>query len=348
MATQTLFTVLALSLIGAVSPLPASAQFSLPAPGQVAQFTNAPQIDSFTVTPVSQLTPGTELVFTLQGTPNGQASFTLGNLATNIPMRETEPGVYQGRYTIRTQDRLSNNTVVRANLAQGGRIASTRLEQPLVGDTGTGNQPNQSGLYIDRFTVQPASQVTPGTELTFTLTGTPNAIATFTIAGIAVNQPMREVSPGIYEGEYVIRSRDVFPAGGTPVTGRLRSGQQVVQAQLNPSLGAGSGSGTPTGQIPLEIISPANNSRVSGTVEVRGRSAPNTIVNVNVNAVTSLAGVVGLNRNVLTRTVQTDSQGNFSFSFNSSLAVRGTRYEVSLTAGQGTQSNPQTLVLIRQ
>jgi hypothetical protein len=346
MKTASLLTVISLSLVSAVTPLPGVAQVNSQLPDRVAQFANSPQIDSFSVNQVNQLTPGTELVFTLQGTPNGQATFTLGNLATNIPMREIEPGVYQGRYTIRTQDRLSNSVVVRANLVQGGRIASTRLEQPLVADTGSGNQPAQ-GLYINRFTVQPVSQLLPGTELTFTLTGTPNAIATFTIAGIAVNQPMREVAPGNYQGEYVIRSRDVFPTSGTNVIGRLRSGQQMVQAQLDPSLGSGTGS-VPTGQVPLEVITPQNNSRVSGTVEVRGRSAPNTTVNVNVNAVNSLGGLVGLNRNVLTRTVQTDSQGNFSFSFNPGLAVRGTRYDISLSAGQGNQNSQQTLVLYQQ
>jgi hypothetical protein len=327
--------------VTAITPFSGLVQASPQPPVPVAQFTNSPQIDSFSVNQVNQLTPGTELVFTLQGTPNGQATFTMGNLATNRPMQEIEPGVYQGRYTIRTQDRLSNDTVVRANLAQGGRIASTRLQQPLVADTGAGNQPGQ-GLSIDRFTVQPVSQLVPGTELDFTLVGTPNATATFSISGIALNQPMRETSPGTYQGQYVVRRQDVFSDSGTTVTGQLRLGQQTVQARLNPGLGSGSGT---TGQVPLEIISPQNNSRVSGTVEVRGRSAPNSSVSVNVNAVNSLAGIVGLNRNVLTRTIQTDSQGNFSFSFNSGFAARGTRYDISITGGQGNQNNQQTLVL---
>jgi hypothetical protein len=348
MKTRTISTALSLSLLSSLVTLPGLAQASPQPSVRIAQFTSTPQIDSFSVNQVNQLTPGTELVFTLQGTPNGQATFTIGNLATNIPMREIEPGVYQGRYTIRRQDQLSNNVVVRANLSQGGQIASTRLQQPLVTDTGSGNQTSQ-GLSITSFTVQPVQQLVPGTELNFTLVGTPNAIASFSITGIAPNQPMREVSPGTYQGQYVIRTQDVFPASGANVIGRLRSGQQVVQARLDQNLGAGTGSGTSTGQVPLEILSPQNNSRVSGTVEVRGRSAPNTTVSVNVNAVNSLAGLVGLNRNLLNQTVQTDSQGNFSFSFRPDFAaVRGTRYDISLTAGQGNQNNQRTLVLYQQ
>ncbi len=348
MKTGSVSTVISLSLLSSMIPLAGFAQASLQSSALVAQLTNTPQIDSFSVNPVNQLTPGMELVFTLQGTPNGRATFTIGNLATNIPMREVEPGVYQGRYTIRQQDQLSNNVVVRANLSQGNQITSTRLQQPLVADTGFGNQTSQ-GLSINSFTVQPVQQLAPGTELNFTLVGTPNATATFSIAGVATNQPMREISPGTYQGQYVIRSQDVFPTSGANVIGRLRSGQQVVQARLDQSLGSGTGFGTSTGQLPLEILSPQNNSRVSGTVEVRGRSAPNTTVNVSVNAVNSLAGLVGLNRSVLNQTVQTDSQGNFSFSFRPDFAaVRGTRYDISLTAGQGNQNNQQTLVLYQQ
>lgn len=349
MTIRSVSTVISLSLFSSLITFPGLAQTVAQPSVLVAQWANALQIDNFSVNQVNQLTPGTELVFTLQGTPNSRATLTIGNVVTNLPMQEIESGVYEGRYTIRRRDQFSNNVVVRANLARGNRVASTRLQQPLVADTGFGNQTSQ-GLSIDRFTVQPVQQLEPGTELNFTLTGTPNATATFSIAGVTSNQPMREVSPGTYEGEYVIRRRDYFPTSGANVTASLRSGQQVVQARLDQNLGSGTGIGTGTGtsQVPLEIISPQNNSKVSGTVEVRGRSAPNTTINVNVNAVTSVAGLVGLNRNVLNQTVQTDNLGNFSFTFRPSLALPGTRYEVSLSTNQGGQNNQQTLVLYQQ
>lgn len=355
MTNRVFSTTIALAFLSALIGSPAVAQTESRVVAQ--QNVSALQIDSFTANSVNQLTPGTELTFTLQGTPNSRASLTIGNTARNLPMREIEPGVYEGRYVIRTVDSLTADTVVRANLQRGDQITSARLSQPLVATTGTtpvqnsqsGNQ-STSALAIDRFTAQPVQQLEPGTTLNFTLTGTPNAKATYSIEGVTYNQPMQEVSSGNYQGQYVIRRQDDFAnANNNRVIASLQSGNQVVRAQLEQNLFANSSTTNPNPtQLPLEVLSPENNSRVRGTVEVRGRSLPNTTVAVNVQASTSLAGIVGLDRNILNRTVSTDAQGNFSFSFRPTLTVPGTRYEVSLSASNGNQKNEETLVLIQQ
>jgi hypothetical protein len=350
----------ALVLLSAVVGSPIVSQANAGTPLQLAQLqTDTPQIDSFTVNSVNQLTPGTELVFTLEGTPSSKASLTLSNVVTNIPMREVEPGIYQGRYTIRSQDRISANTIVRANLQRGDRVSSIRLQEPLITNqttsTPTNTPTNQSqSLTIDRFTVQPVQKLEPGEDLRFTLVGTPNAKATFSIEGITYNQPMQEVSPGTYQGQYVIRRQDYFPASGIDVTASLQANNQVVRAKLGQNLVAGSGTtantntNTNVNSLPLEVTSPQENSRVSGTVEVTGRSAPNTTISINVKAVNSLAGLIGFNRNILDRSIQTDAQGNFRFTFNPNLNVPGTRYEVSLRATRDNQTREETLVLIQQ
>lgn len=353
MTNRVFSTTVALTFLGALIGSPALAQTDARVIAQ--QNASAPQIDSFTANSVNQLTPGTELTFTLQGTPNARASLTIGNTARNLPMREVEPGVYEGRYVIRTTDSLTADTAVRANLQRGDQVTSARLSQPLIAATGTNTAQNtQSGnsstqsLAIDRFTVQPVQQLEPGTVLNFNLTGTPNAKATYSIEGVTYNQPMQEVSSGNYQGQYVIRRQDDFTNANNRVTASLQSGNQIVRAQLDQNLANSGTTNTSTTQLPLEVLSPENNSRVRGTVEVRGRSLPNTTVAVNVQASTSLAGIVGLDRNILNRTVSTDAQGNFSFSFRPTLTVPGTRYEVSLSATNGNQKNEETLVLIQQ
>jgi hypothetical protein len=306
------------------------------------------QIDSFTVTPVKQLAPGTELTFTLLGTPNVSATLTITGTATNLPMKQTEPGVYQARYTIRSQDQITKDTVVRANLQQGDRVSSVRLQQSLIAsDTpATGSTSSStSALAIDKFTIQPVEQLTPGTELIFTLMGTPKATATFSIDGVATNLSMQEVAAGNYRGQYVIRTQDKFPASGTTVTAILQSSGQSVRAQLAQGLVA---TKSVESELLLEITSPQNNSKVSGTVEVKGRSLPNTTVKVNVQSTKSLAGVVGVKRPVLSRSIQTDTKGNFSFTFQPSLVVSGTRYEVGLSAIQGSQTRTASIVLIQK
>ncbi|UBF30683.1 hypothetical protein K9N68_36590 (plasmid) [Kovacikia minuta CCNUW1] len=108
MTTKLFVNTIAVATLGVLLGSPTFAQAQLkPAALLVQQSTAAPQIDSFRVNPVSQLSPGTELVFTLQGTPNAQAMLTIGTTARNLPMREVEPGYYEGRYTIRIQDQLT-------------------------------------------------------------------------------------------------------------------------------------------------------------------------------------------------------------------------------------------------
>jgi hypothetical protein len=237
--------------------------------------------------------------------------------------------------------KLAQANSVSAIVAQQSGASSNRTQAP----------------YINRFTAQSVQQLQPGTELSFTLVGTPGATASFSIEGVAFDQPMQEVSPGTYQGRYVIRRQDYFPAAGANVIASLKSGEQLVRAQLDQPLVANSAgsSATPspsptpsTAQLPLEITSPQNNSRVSGSVEVKGRSAPNTRLNVSVQAVNSLAGLVGINRNILNQSIQTDAQGNFSFTFQPTINVSGTRYEVSLNATSGDQTKEEKLVLFQQ
>jgi uncharacterized GH25 family protein len=109
-----------------------------------------------------------------------------------------------------------------------------------------------------------------------------------------------------------------------------------------------SGGSSTTVPLTLEIVSPQNNSRVSGTVTVQGRSIPNTTVNVNVRAVNSLGGIVGVNRDVFSQRIQADAEGDFEFSFQPGIAVPGTRYEVDLQATNGSQTVEESLVLLQQ
>ena len=241
-------------LVLGIAAVPGLTQTSVPTVQQPVPVEAAPEIDSFSVEPIAQLTPGNELLFVLEGTPQAQASFTISGVASNLTMREIEPGIYRGRYTIRSGDPITASTIVRANLSRGDQLSSTRLQNSLVSSTAT------------------------------TQTGT----------------------------------------------------AQTGTAQ----------SGTTASQMPLTILSPAPNTRIKGSVEVTGHSAPQTTINVKVKANNSFAGVVGINRDVFDRDIQTDAQGNFKFDFQSTIGIPGTRYEMSLTAANGSQ--PQTLVLIQQ
>ncbi|MBE9185702.1 hypothetical protein IQ270_13590 [Microcoleus sp. LEGE 07076] len=345
MKIKSFSTTIALALLSSIIYLPEIARASPKPPIQIAQQrVFGSEIESFTSYPVQRLEPGTELFFVLRGAPYSRATLTIPNAVQNLPMREVQPGVYEASYVIRNGDRISENTAVRANLQQGDRISSTRLQQPLVA---ANSDRRFQSLSVDRFSAQPVQQLEPGTTLNFKLLGTPNSTATFSIEGVAYNIPMREESNGLYTGEYTIRRQDYFPPEGAMVTASLQSGNQVIRSRLDRELIASDNGSSNTAEIPLEILTPKENARVSGTVEVEGRSAPNATVNVKVQATSSVAGLFGFERNILERTIKADEQGKFSFAFKPSISLPGTRYDVNLSASRGDRTSEETLVLFQ-
>lgn len=201
-----------------------------------AQSRTAPTINQFYVEPADQFTPGTELTFTLEGTPGGKASIRLIGIQRTIPLQEADSGIYEGSYTIRTRDRLSADSTMRATLRVAGKSAVK--SQPL-GSRGTPEaaapSPKAANLALVNFTVAPVGRIEPGTELKFTISGSAGAKASFTIEDVARDVPMREVKPGQYEGSYTVRRSDRFPAKPV-VTGTLEANGQTNRMRLSQPL----------------------------------------------------------------------------------------------------------------
>ena len=100
--------------------------------------------------------------------------------------------------------------------------------------------------------------------------------------------------------------------------------------------------------LPLEITSHDNAQVSGGPIEVRGRTAPDAKVAVQVQVIASLAGVFGINQQVLNQTLRSDAAGSFVFSFQSQVPVPGSRYEASITATKGDITRETRLVLFQQ
>lgn len=201
----------------------------------------APEISSFGVDQVSALDPGTDLEFTLEGTPNARVSLRITGVPRAINLKETDRGFYEGTYTVRKKDRISANAAVIATLSQGRRRALARLgENLLVANAApTQAQPQpvaqNTPVSIERFTGDQIERFEPGTELKFTMTGTPHGRAFFTIDNVVANRAMDEVRAGVYEGRYTIRRQDGFTPG-LRVTGTLQANGQTARAQLDQRL----------------------------------------------------------------------------------------------------------------
>jgi len=414
---------------------------------------SAPAITSFEVDMSDQLTPGSEIDFTLEGTPRGQASVRLSGVKRTIVLREVDSGVYEGSYTLSRRDQLGPKPTARATLRVGKLstgatqalassvppVASGPAASPVPAST-----PAPGILAFERFTVTPVARIEPGAELRFAASGTPGARASFTIDGVVRDVPMPEVRPGRYEGAYTIRRNDNFPPS-LSIVATLQGSGQTVRSQLNQALlvdakpptvrnlapannevvasnpvsvsgtfddrggvgvdpksvklmidgqdvtrnasittqfftwrgelrpgthqvevtaadvagnamqqtwmfsVAGAQSPPPAATLPLQITSHANNAQVgSGPIEVRGRTAPDAKVDVQVQAIASLAGLFGINQQVFNQSLRPDANGNFVFTFQSQAAVPGTRYEATITATRGDVVRESKLVLFQQ
>ena len=251
--------------------------FLLPAGFALAQqpvpMASAPQITGFDVEPARRLTAGSELVFTLYGTPGGAASMRINGLPATIYLNEVESGVYETTYTIRTRDRLTATTAVTANLRSGNQIATQTLDESLLAGAPSPSARAAAAAAagspkIDRFEVSPPARLQSGEDLLFTLYATPAGQASVRIAGVKGKIFLQEMKTGVYEGVYTIKDRDRIAANAT-TTANLHLGNRDASATLNRSLAAGPGLAPPPPRA-VSICANCGVVEAINVVEVKG------------------------------------------------------------------------------
>lgn len=100
------------------------------------------RVEAFDVEQVPQLTSGTQLNFSLFGTPDAEATLQIDGAQRRLELREVQPGIYEGSYTIEAPDRIGPDAQVTATLRRGHRMARSVLEEPLLLDAGTTERSN--------------------------------------------------------------------------------------------------------------------------------------------------------------------------------------------------------------
>lgn len=233
------------------------------------------RIDGFDVEPVRQPAAGNELVFTLYGSPGGTATVQINGATGSLPLVETEPGVYEGTYTIRKRDKIVPASTATANLRLNNRVASAILDEPLIGRANarrtTAAMNSAAAPKIDRFdVVDPPPSLVPGEDLILTMSGSPGGVASARIGGVKGKVVLDEIRGGVYEGAYIIKNRDRIAANSV-VTGHLRIGERETNAVLGQSLVA-AGSRAPS-SAPQARRGCANCGVVQAvnTIEVKGQ-----------------------------------------------------------------------------
>ena len=314
-------------------PVPAP----LPSPTPVAA---APTIERFGVTPVARIEPGAELRFTLFGTPAARALLTIDGVVRDVAMQEVRPGRYEGAYTIRRNDNFPPSLNIVGTLEANGQITRSRLNQALLVDARPPTIRNLAPRNNETIAANPVS-----VSATFDDSG-----------GVGVDPKSVKFFLG---GQDLTGSASITPQFLT-WRGELRPGNYPVDITAADNAGnsvrqtwtfivAGPQAAVPAATLPLEIINHANNAQVgSGVVEVRGRTAPDAKVDIQVQAIAAVAGFFGINQQILNQSVRSDASGNFVFSFQPQVPVPGARYESTITATKGNLTRELKLVLFQQ
>lgn len=123
---QVIVSVLAALLagVGAATPVPSDRSTDPAAAGLV--------VEAFDVEQVPALSPGTELRFSLFGTPDAEASLQIDGARRSLDLQEVQPGIYEGIYTIAADDRIGPQGQVTATLRRGHQVARTVLDEALL------------------------------------------------------------------------------------------------------------------------------------------------------------------------------------------------------------------------
>lgn len=299
----------------------------------------ATAIERFTVTPVSKIEPGAELKFALAGTARGKASFSIEGIVKDVAMTETQPGVYEGAYTIRRLDNFPAAINITATLDANARAVRSRLTQSLLIEGKPPVIKNVSPNEGETVVTNPVL-----ISATFDDTG-----------GVGIDTKSVRVLVG---GVDVTRNASITPQffsyraeqkPGTvsvEVTAKDNNGKALRQ---NWSFVVASLAAPAPTTMALQVSSHVNNAQVgSGPIDIKGRTSADAKIDVQVQAVASIAGFFGLSQQIHTQTLRSDANGNFAFTFSPQVTVPGTRYEVTIVASKGELNKETKLVLFQQ
>lgn len=315
-----------------------------------------PAITGLEVNADAGLAPGSTLEFIVRGTPRASARVQVTGSSVALPLKESRPGVYTGSHTVRSSERgLAATSLIRASLTASGRTSAANFSFPPSfaeqQATATARE-----ARVERFVVAPVDRLEPGTELKFTLQGTPGSKASVRLPGLQMTIPMREISPGYYSAAYTLRKSDVVRPGQVQAT--LRTGERIATARqaipVQPVAAAATPPATmgaaPASALTLQVTSPGPNAVInSGQAVLQGRTAPGASVHVKVHAVAPAApGRLSVAQPVTEQTVQADANGNFSLGLGPQRYAPGTRFEVNLSARQGTQATAEQRLVLYQ
>ncbi|RZJ09923.1 MAG: glycine zipper 2TM domain-containing protein [Rubrivivax sp.] len=206
------------------------------APVQAQRTTQAAalRVTGFDVEQVDRIEPGTELNFTVWGTPGAAVLLQIDGGRRTVRLDETAAGRYQGSYIVSRSDRIGQDSRVHANLRRDNRVATAMLGEALqVGwaTPGAAALPEISSVGVVREPGRGRGR--GGVEtLRYTVRGTPGGQASVQLQGNQMrNVVLDEVRPGEYSGTYVL-PQGAWVDTQQPLVAQLRMGNRTAQSSV--------------------------------------------------------------------------------------------------------------------
>lgn len=198
-----------------------------------------PKFNYVRIQPEQDLQQGDIVTLNLWGDSGATARFDFGSLATAQPMREIKPNLYEGTYVVQAEDRASN-PVVKILLSREGLTTQHAEIYPFQIDGSQGNMPTTQITPAPQGAAQPqissvsantvGRQLRIGEVLSVTMRGDQGGTATFEILNVTPPIPMRQVSPGLYEGQVQIGDNTPAINNGILRVTLERNGRQTTRS----------------------------------------------------------------------------------------------------------------------
>lgn len=350
-------TAVAVLLLG---PL-AGAFVALPAHAQTRA---QPSITNMSLNSDSGLSPGATLRLQVYATPNARrANVTLGESKIVVSLRQASPGNYTGTYVVRRSDRIDPAQLITARVTYGERTYSRQFNYPpafqalSMGARGEDARPrrDQRSPIISDLTPANGEQVgergrtSVAARLADEGSGIDRDSVRLRINGRDVTPDLRvssddavyraDLEPGRYSAELSVRDR-----AGNSTTKTWHFDVAPRERERDRDRVSG-------GALPLSVTSHRDNAVVDaqGNLSIEGRTAPFANVRVQVESVASVGGLLGVTQPVADQTVQADRDGRFNVLVRPrGLPIPGTRYDLHLTATNGSQTAEERLSLIQR
>lgn len=183
--------------------------------------TVAREDDQIRLNTYGPLRAGDTLIVLFRASPGGQAWFTIPGMVANQPMTEVEPGLYDGRYVVKTGDVALRQPVKVTFVASGGETYTRLSSRPVTVQTVAGYLPRitsprqgeEIGSPIQvRGYAQPGSQVRVIIEYRFLMQGVMPVEGVSAVEEVRANNdgqwvtpPMPAVAP-TFEGDVAMRA----------------------------------------------------------------------------------------------------------------------------------------------